>query len=208
MRAIRNKVRAYYSAAVTRYGPTPLGVDWQNQVGQDLRFIQLLKICRFDAPISLNDFGCGYGALLDYLMRQHRRAKITYHGIDLSPAMIAAASQRFEGRAATTFAVGATCRRAADYCVASGVFNVRLGQPVKAWEAYVEQILFDLCAHSRVGFAVNFKRPHDEAPMENELYRTPARRWVMFCRNELGCAVTPLTSYGLREFTLLVRKRG
>ncbi len=96
----------------------------------------------------------------------------------------------------------------ADYSVASGVFNVRLGQPVEAWEAYIGQILHDLFNHSRIGFAVNFLLPHDNAPAERELYRTRRSRWVTYCREELGCTVKPLTGYGLREFTLLARKRG
>jgi len=207
MRGIRRRVRAYYSDAIDRHGPTPLGVDWPNAASQYLRFLQLLRICDFDRPFSLNDFGCGYGALLDYLAWRHRGARVTYHGIDLSPSMIAAASQRWAWRPHTTFRVASRCVKTADYSVASGVFNVRLGQPVEEWEAYVEQILHDLCDHSRIGFAVDFMSPHDAAPMENELYRTPRSRWTVFCRRELGCAVRPLAGYGLREFTLLARRK-
>ena len=52
---------------MARTGCDALGVDWPNQGSQYLRFVQLLKICDFGQPISLNDFGCGYGALLEYL---------------------------------------------------------------------------------------------------------------------------------------------
>jgi hypothetical protein len=65
----------------------------------------------------------------------------------------------------------------------------------------------DLCRHSRIGFAVNFLLPHDDATLERELYRTPRSRWIRFCREELGCVVKPLAGYGLREFTLLVRRK-
>ena len=207
MRGIRNRVRAYYSEAIERHGPTPLGVDWPNAASQYLRFLQLLKICDFDHPFSLNDFGCGYGALLEYLALRHRGARIAYNGIDLSPSMIVAARKRWSVRPHTTFRVASRCMTTADYSIASGVFNVRLGQPLEVWEAYVEDILRDLCARSRIGFAVDFMLPHDEAPMERELYRTPKSRWVAFCRSELGCAVRSLTGYGLREFTLLARRR-
>jgi hypothetical protein len=43
--------------------------------------------------------------------------------------------------------------------------------------------------------------------VERELYRTPRLRWIRFCREELGCVVKPLTGYGLREFTLLARRK-
>lgn len=207
MRGIRNRVRAYYSDIIAQHGPTPLGVDWHSAASQNLRFLQLLKICDFDRPFSLNDFGCGYGALLEYLAQYHRRTKVVYRGIDLSPLMIAAAGNRWAKRPCTSFVVGSCCQKTADYSVASGVFNVRLGQSVESWEGYVEQILRDLCDHSRQGFAVNFMLPHDDAPTEDELYRTPRSRWITFCRKALGCAVRPLTDYGLREFTLLARRR-
>lgn len=207
VRGIRNAVRAYYSAAIEQHGPVPLGVDWSSAASQYLRFLQLLKICDFGQAFSLNDFGCGYGAVLQYLRLYHRGPRVAYRGIDLSPAMVAAASRRWRRRPQTTFAVGSRCIKSADYSIASGVFNVRLGQPVAEWEAYVEDVLHDLSAHSRTGFAVNFMLPRPGAPVEPQLYRSPMRRWVTFCREELGGSVTPVTRYGLREFTLLVRTR-
>ena len=82
--------------------------------------------------------------------------------------------------------------------------NVRLGHPVAEWEDYVEAILIDLEASSRIGFAVNFMLPRDEAPAEAGLYRTVPERWTPFC--ERFGRVELITGYGLREFTLLVRK--
>lgn len=128
MRGIRNEVRAYYSDAIERFGPAPLGVDWPNQASQYLRFVQLLKICDFGRPFSLNDFGCGYGALLGYLALRHSDASVTYRGIDLSAQMIAVAKQCWAARPNTTFVAGYRCGKVADYSMASGVFNVRLGQ--------------------------------------------------------------------------------
>jgi len=205
MRGIRNRVRAHYSATIARHGPTPLGVDWQNMAAQQLRFVQLLRICDFAAPFSINDFGCGYGALLDYLKLRHPGAKLTYRGVDLAPAMITQAEERWGKRPRTTFAVASHCDGIADYSLASGVFNVRLGEPLAAWEAYVRSILVDLRAHSQIGFAVNFMLPHDARRTERELYRTQPELWVKFCHKRLGCSVEILTDYGLREFTLLAR---
>ena len=74
----------------------------------------------------------------------------------------------------------------ADYSLASGTFNVRLGHPPADWERYVETMLSDLRACSRIGFAVNFMLPHDDKAAEDELYRSTPARWVAFCRQELG----------------------
>jgi SAM-dependent methyltransferase len=207
MRGLRAKVRNYYSGTIERHGPTPLGVDWPNAASQYLRFVQLLKLCDFGQPFSLNDLGCGYGALLEYLAMRHADAAITYRGIDLSTAMVAAARERWAGERHAEFAVGAKCGRLADYSISSGTFNVRLGHALPDWENHIEAMLTDLCAASRIGFAANFMLPHDDSPMEDALYRVAPQHWVGFCRQELGCSVSLLKGYGLREFTLLVRKK-
>ena len=76
---------------------SPLWVDWPNVVSQYLRFVQLLKLCRFGQPFSLNDFGCGYGALLEFLAMRHSDAAVSYRGIDISRAMVVAARARWAG---------------------------------------------------------------------------------------------------------------
>lgn len=204
MRELQAKVCTYYTGTLQRHGPTPLGVDWPNVVSQYLRFVQLLKLCHFGEPFSLNDFGCGYGALLEFLAMRHSDAVVTYRGIDISPAMVAAARARWAGNIRAVFAVNSQCSALADYSLASGTLNVRLDHPVGEWEAYVEAILSDLEASSRIGFAVNFMLPRHEAPAEAGLYRTTPERWTPFC--ERFGRVESITGYGLREFTLLVRK--
>jgi SAM-dependent methyltransferase len=208
MHHLRETVGAYYSEKLKRHGTAPRGVDWSSTASQFLRFAQLVKICDVSRPFSLNDFGCGYGALLAYLADRHASAEVAYRGIDIAPDMIAAARHRWRQVPRAEFAVGSGCGRVADYSIASGVFNVRLGWPLAAWEAYVESILSDLHASSRIGFGVNFMSPlADEAAGEN-LYRAKPERWIGFCRDRLGCDVEHVAGYGLPEFTLLVRLRG
>ena len=206
MRELRTSVRNYYSGTVKRHGPTPLGVDWPNAASQYLRFVQLLKICNFETAFSLNDLGCGYGALLELLAMRHGEAEIAYRGIDLSSSMVAAARERWADRKHAKFVSGARCGQLADYSLSSGIFNVRLGHPVGAWETYVRSILSDMHVCSRIGFAANFMLPLDAEPMETELYRSEPRRWVDFC-GQFGGDVELLGDYGLREFTLLVRRK-
>lgn len=207
MRRLHATVCDYYSGTVERHGPTPLGVDWPNAASQYLRFVQLLKICDFERPFILNDFGCGYGALLEFLAMRHAGVEIAYRGIDISAAMIDAARKRWRDRRNAEFVVGSQCGCMADYSLSSGTFNVRLGHPPADWERYVQAILSDLNASSRIGFAVNFMLPHDNRATEEELYRSRPGRWVTFCRRELGCSVRVLKHYGLREFTLLIRRK-
>ena len=207
--SVYSDVEAYYSARVARHGATPRGVDWSCWATQNLRFVQLLKLCDFSGPFALNDMGCGYGALADYLAMRHATAAIDYLGIDLSQAMIRHARLRLSGPD-RRFVVAASCPRVADYCVASGVMNVSLGHPREPWEQFVATILRDMRRCSRRGFSVNFKAAAGttmgaaDEPAEG-LYRTTPQRWIEFCEAELGCSVETLDDYGMREFTLLVR---
>lgn len=198
------RVRAYYSGTLDRHGAGPRGVDWTSTASQYLRFVPLLRLCDFSQPFSLIDFGCGYGALLDYLAFRHPQASVSCHGVDLSPAMIEAARRRWRDRPATHFSVGSLCPCEADYALASGVFNVRLSWPRRDWEDYIENILTDLRAGTRRGFGVNFMLPHDDGHEEDALYRCTPERWVRYVAG-MRCDVEVLDDYGLREFTLLAR---
>ncbi len=203
---LHTEIAGYYSQKVRMHGPTPLGVDWPCVPTQELRFVQLLRLCDFARPFALNDLGCGYGALLTYLARRHRRSRIDYLGIDLSPEMLLAARQLWARRSNTGFVVGHASPRVADYSVASGIFNVKLHQPPGRWTRFIETTLTNLHATSRHGFAVNFLAPLAEgAQGKPELYRSPATVWRQFCEDTLRARVDVLDNYGLREYTLLVR---
>jgi len=202
---VHNRVAAYYTQTVTRFGATPRGVDWTCQATQEMRFVQLLKLCDFSAPCSLNDFGCGYGALAAFLARRHPSAEVDYLGLDLSDAMIRRARRRYRGLPGRRFVVGHAAPRVADYSVASGVMNVQLDISRTFWEDFIAETLRAMRRGSRRGFAVNFL---DEVPAEpawDGLYRTEPRTWMQFCNEMLGCSVEVVRGYGMREFTLLAR---
>ena len=162
-------VSAYYSGTLQRFGATPLGVDWPNRLNQELRLVQLLKVCDLSAPRSLNDVGCGYGALRTLLSRRHRRAQIDLLGTDVSPAMVAAARRRWRHRADCAFEVAEGAVRLADYSLASGIFNVKLACPLPEWEALVEPAAFAAAQIARM----SGDRSRDLSP---ELRQQVARR--------------------------------
>jgi SAM-dependent methyltransferase len=205
---IRADVAAYYSARLVRYGAIPMGVDWSCQATQQLRFVQLLKICAFDAPFSLNDLGCGYGALAAFLAERHQSAKVDYLGIDLSRALVQRARRRHRGDRYKRFMVGSSCPRPADYTVASGIMNVTLGHPVADWEGLVRDTIRNMHCMSRRGFAINFLAAPTLGLPPAELYCPLPDTWRRFCEDELSCEVEVLSNYGLREFTLVVRRAG
>jgi SAM-dependent methyltransferase len=205
LRPVHARIEAYYTDKISRHGAGPRGVDWTCAATQELRFVQLLKLCDFTGPFSLNDIGCGYGALVRFLARRHAEADIDYLGVDLSPAMINRARRRHRGTQGRRFLVGSEIPRIADYAVASGVMNVMLDHPRALWEEFVADTMRRMCASSRRGFAVNFMAEKPDGGATEGLYRADPSRWILFCQQTLGCAVEVVSGYGMREYTLLVR---
>ena len=100
-----------------------------------------------DPPASLIDYGCGYGALADYLAA--RGGAWSYRGFDVSAEMIAAAEAGRGSAPDRSYTVDPATLRPADFVVASGIFNVKLDHPVDAWRAYVWDTIATLNRLSR-----------------------------------------------------------
>jgi SAM-dependent methyltransferase len=199
-------IAAYYSAKIARFGATPSGVDWTCQATQEMRFVQLLKLCDFASPFSLNDLGCGYGALIAYLDRRHDDCAVDYLGIDVSEAMVRRARRLWRDRGNAAFALGYASPRMADYAIASGIFNVAQDQSRHDWERFVAASLDDLHRTTRRGFAVNFMKRPAEATARHGLYTPDTAPWARYCAARFNATAEVHDGYGLMEFTLIVRK--
>jgi SAM-dependent methyltransferase len=206
------KIARYYTDKVLRHGATPLGVDWSCAPTQELRFLQLLRFEELPTPCSLNDLGCGYGALFGFVSERRPETRFDYLGIDVSPEMVERARHLWRHARGARFVGGNACPRRADYSVASGIFNVNLWFADAQWEELVARTLAQMRRSSRRGFAVNFLLQQRVSGSATGLYRTLPSTWVRYCERELGCDVEIVEKYGLQEFTLLARpasrKRG
>lgn len=204
-RKILSAVGTYYTAKLERHGPTPEGVDWKNAESQVLRFEQLHKLFDREPDASVIDFGCGYGAFLEFLRtRGHRGA---YCGIDVSDAMIASARSRHEHSPDAQFLVGAVPPSPMDFLVSSGIFNVRMRFEAADWERYMTETLQSMDSASIRGFAFNCLTSYsDPAFRREDLYYGDPCYWFDFCRRSFSRNVSLLHDYELYEFTILVRK--
>lgn len=200
------EVASYYAGKLALHGDTPAGVDWNGAASQTLRFEQLARLLPGPGDaFSLNDLGCGYGALFEFL--QHRYPQVQYVGIDVSAEMIDAACRRVGSGTAARFVTGAAPDGVADYGVASGIFNVRLGRSDAEWQEYLEHTLDVLDKSSRKGFAFNCLTAYSDADrMRPELYYADPCRLFDLCKRRYARNVALLHDYGLYEFTMLVRK--
>jgi len=201
------EIADYYSRKLAEHGDTPHGVDWNSEDSQILRFDQLCKIFDPEKPnFSVNDLGCGYGALLDYLREKHQVS--SYLGADISPEMIRRAEQRHATSERTRFVTSAVPDQVADYGLASGICNVRLGRSDTEWFAYVKTILDVLDQTSSLGFAFNCLTSYsDENKKRPYLYYANPCQLFDLCKQGYSRNVALLHDYGLYEFTILVKKK-
>lgn len=203
---ILERVGAYYTGALARHGPTARGVDWNSPESQGLRFDQLLRVCDPRRAGSVNDYGCGYGALL------HRLAAAgfagSYTGFDVAPAMVAEARRLHAGRPRTRFVDDERLLEPADYTLASGIFNVKLDVDGGTWRAYVLDTLDRIRSLSRKGFAFNALTVHSDADrMRPDLHYADPLELFERCR-AYSRHLALLHDYPLYEFTIVVLLQG
>lgn len=200
---IAQAVSDYYTDKLRTFGVGPRGVDWKDAASQELRFAQLCRL--LDGGGSVIDFGCGYGGFLHHVRRNGFTG--AYLGIDLSADMIAAAQSHCAGLPDARVLCAAQPDTVADFAVASGIFNVRMGFDDDAWRAHMLAVLADMDRHSRRGFAFNcLTRYSDPGRMRADLYYADPLELFDHCKRTFARDVALLHDYGLYEFTMIVRK--
>ncbi len=199
------EVSEYYTNKLLVHGAIPQGVDWNSHEGQEIRFEQLVKIIESSDFFTLNDLGCGYGGLHDYLKTQYN--KFSYTGIDVSEEMILAAQKR-EHLNDAKYLIGSEPKEIADYGIASGIFNVKFERDEIEWFNYFEATLDILDRTSRRGFSFNCLTSYsDSDKMRNNLYYADPCKVFDYCKKRYSRQVALLHDYNLFEFTILVRKK-
>lgn len=202
--SITTKVARYYSARLGEFGSTARGVDWNSEASQVLRFRQLARLLPESGHFSLLDYGCGYGALIDFLETLNH--DFDYQGYDLSVDMIDQARKDHHG-SNRAFSTDEAQLETADYSIASGIFNVKLDTPLSEWEGYVAHTLDSLDALGRSGFAFNMLTSYSDADrMRQDLFYGDPRFYFGLCKRQYSKQVALLHDYGLYEFTMIVRK--
>jgi SAM-dependent methyltransferase len=206
-RQIIRDVEEYYTGKVTAHGATPQGADWNSEASQTLRFEQLAKVIaeKEGDPFSILDYGCGYGALLDFLKKKYNAFR--YAGYDVSEKMIAEARLLYTNESGAAWHHEGQALRPADYVVASGLFNVKLGHGDAAWRNYVIDTLEAMNKLAVKGLAFNLLTAYsDREHMKDYLYYADPAFYFNYCKVNCSRYVALLHDYPLYEFTLLVRK--
>ncbi len=203
---IQSRVGDYYASRLHEHGATHRGVDWATEASQQARFRELMRVADGGPrTYGLIDWGCGYGALLDWLNRSSD--DVSYTGYDIAAEMVEEAQRRHGEHRDARFVTDEAQLLCADYVVASGIFNVKAGVSEAQWSEYVTATVRQMWAQARRGMAFNALTSYsDSERMESRLHYADPLALFDMCKRELSRSVALLHDYGLWEFTILVRR--
>src|SRR5689334_4675275 len=197
-------VKSYFDKRIREHGASPRGSDWNSDTSQNIRFDQLLKVVQTQS-FSLLDYGCGYGALADYL--EAKDFEVSYYGYDILESAIETARKTHMDKQRCLFFMDKSQLPVCDYTVASGIFNFRGEQAFEDWTEYVLGLLNEFNQLSVRGFSSNFLTKYSDAErMRSDLYYADPMFLFDYCKRNFSKNVALLHDYHLYDFTLIVRK--
>lgn len=201
----------HYERCLDAFGAVSKGVDWPNEADLKKRFIVMLDLCAHyldKNPIKILDLGCGYGALLDYLISSNQLAKYEYHGIDASSKMIDSAiskhpSSNFEVR---DILVDQLPQKSFDFVVMNGLFTEKQTLSASEMESFFVSMITAAFQASRYGIAFNVMHFHVDW-QRDDLYHLPFDHMAMLVQKYCGRHLSVRADYGLYEYTVYVYKQ-
>lgn len=202
---ITNRQKIHFDERVEKYGAGLQSVDWKSRDAQANRFRELLKVVDFSKPFSILDYGCGDGELARFLKTYD--TDFQYFGYDVSTQMIEAAGNAFADEKKCLFSTNLEDFPAADYAVASGIFNLKFDADETDWKRYIETTIRRMNEFSYKGFAFNALTSYSDAEFQRaDLFYADPLFWFDFCKRNISPRVALLHDYPEYDFTIIVRK--
>ena len=203
----QKKLNEYFTEKLETFGATAKGVDYNGEEARLTRFAELVKIINPAKPFSVIDYGCGYGAMFEYLYAKDW--DFDYYGVDLIEKMILAGREKYKDFFNAHFTADEKELPVADYLVAAGIFNIKLESPYDEWQDFVCNTLLRMNTLCSKGFSFNMLTKYSDADRMAErpdLFYGDPLFFFDFCKRNFSRNVALLHDYGLYDFTILVRK--
>lgn len=197
----------YFNDKIEKHGATPKGVDYNGPEAQETRFEQLVKVIDPSRPFKVIDYGCGYGALFEFL--QAKGWEFEYYGFDMLEKMILAGTEAHKGIANAHFMYQTSELPVADYLLAGSIFNNKFDAVHEEWQAMVLDTLRNMNSFCNRGFSFNILTRYSDADrmaQRPDLYFADPLVLFDFCKRNFSRNIALLHDYGLYDFTILVRK--
>ena len=203
----QKKLNAYFTEKLETFGATAKGVDYNGEQARQIRFAELIKVINPANLFSIIDYGCGYGAMFEYL--NEKGWEFDYYGVDLIEKMVIAGREKYVDFSNANFTTDEKELPVADYLVAAGIFNIKLESPYREWQEFICETLPRMNALCSRGFAFNMLTKYSDADRMAErpdLFYGDPLFFFDFCKRKFSRNVALLHDYGLYDFTILIRK--
>ncbi len=203
----QKKLAQYFTEKLEAFGATAKGVDYNGPEAQNIRFEQLVKVIDPASPFSVVDYGCGYGAMFDFI--QKKGWPFEYYGIDLIEKMVIAGREAHKDFPHAHFTTQENEFPKADYLLAGAIFNIKMETPSAEWQDMVQQTLRRMDALCVKGFSFNMLTSYSDADrmaQRPDLFFADPLFFFDFCKRNFSRNVALLHDYGIYDFTILVRK--
>lgn len=209
MRDYLQKIKELYGDNLNKFALDSRAVGWKDTDSQQLRFHKLNSvITNSNDYLSINDYGCGYGAHLSNLISNGFSIS-EYNGYDINEKMLEAVEKLKENNSTTKINPirSSVLTTVADYTLVSGTFNVMPDQKLDKWENFIRTTLLEMAKHSTKGFAFNLLTSYVDWKSDGLYYGNPTY-WFDFCKSNISKKVSLLHDYDLFEWTILVQLDG
>lgn len=201
------KYKAYFTDKIETYGAVPKGADYNGYGAQEVRFEQLIKVIDSSTAFSIIDYGCGYGALFDFL--QKKDWQFTYYGFDMIEKMTVAGKNTHKDFSNAHFFRSEDNLAIVDYLTAGSIFNNKFESNTGEWQEMVSATLQRMNGLCKKGFSFNMLTKYsdeDRMAQRPDLFFGDPLYFFDFCKRNFSRNVALLHDYNLYDFTILVRK--
>jgi cyclopropane fatty-acyl-phospholipid synthase-like methyltransferase len=187
----------FYEKAFAEHGNDARSVQWADEKNQIIRFAILEKIAPLEGK-SVLDVGCGLGDLYKFFAA--RGIGVEYSGMDIVPAFVDRARERFPG---AEFMCGdvETLNKEYDYILASGVLSFAM----QGGKEYYFEMIKRLFSQAREGFAFNMLN-ESAHPSDDTYLAYNTEEVTAYCKT-LSPRVIVMTGYLPWDFTVYMYKK-
>ncbi len=201
------KLNDYFAGKLEQFGATPKGVDYNGPEAQAIRFEQLVKVIDPSRPFTVLDYGCGYGAMFDFL---HAKGwQFEYWGVDIIEKMVIAGRETHREFPNAHFTTDENEVPPADYLLAGAIFNIKMDASYEDWRDFTLRTLDNMNRLCSRGFSFNMLTKYSDPErmaQRPDLYYGDPLFYFDYCKRNFARNVALLHDYGLYDFTILVRK--
>lgn len=198
------QVGDYFTGTVTSFGQTHWGISANSA---DYHSSSLKQMAAFVAGAepgwTINDIGCGYGALFGLIRDGLTPYGVRYQGYDISPGMVAEARKRYADDPRHVFVLSSIPLWPADYSVAAGTFNLNFEHDQPEWLDYIRAQILLMARMSRCGFSFNALRPEYDR-QDTNLIRLNSDAVIAFITDFISDRIELITNYSEIEWTIRV----